>query len=169
MKKLLGIVVLCLLFCNVGFAEIITLKCVITEMEVDGKDKNEITGETHASQESDQFFKIDTNDNEALKTDLMYIWVHISKSGRRDSSDKYVSYETINRYDLKRYEKTILVDEETANNYKNLWEKGKNDLDVFNEIYRSINTRYIHLSRSNDIDDFTMSQKHNCEIVEKKF
>tara|TARA_B100001564_G_C20220192_1_gene481369 strand:- start:66 stop:575 length:510 start_codon:yes stop_codon:yes gene_type:complete len=169
MKKLLGIVVLGLLLCNVGFAEIITLKCVITEMEVGGKDKNEITGETHASQESDQFFKIDTNDNEALKTDLMYIWVHISKGGKRDSTDKYVSYETINRYDLKRYEKTILVDEETANNYKTLWEKGKNDLDVFNEIYRSINTRYIHLSSSDDIEDFTMSQNHNCEMIEKKF
>ena len=169
MKKLLGIVVLGLLLCNVGFAEIITLKCVITEMEVGGKDKNEITGETHASQESDQFFKIDTNDNEALKTDLMYIWVNISKSGRRDSTDKFVSYATINRYDLKRYEKTILVDEETANNYKTLWEKGKNDLDVFNEIYRSINTRYIHLSSSDDIEDFTMSQNHNCEMIEKKF
>ena len=97
MKKLLGIVVLSLMFCNAGFAEIITLKCVITEMEVGGKDKNEITGETHASQESDQFFKIDTNDNEALKTDLMYIWVNISKSGRRDSTDTFVSYATINR------------------------------------------------------------------------
>ena len=169
MKKLLGIVVLSLLFCNAGFAEIITLKCVITEMEVNGKDKNEITGETHASQESDQFFKIDTNDNEALKTDLMYIWVNISKSGRRDSTDKFVSYETMNRYDLKRYEKTILVDEETANNFKTLWEKGKNDLDVFNEIYRSINTRYTFLSSSNNAEDFTMSQKHNCEIIEKKF
>ena len=169
MKKLLGIVVLGLLLCNVGFAEIITLKCVISEMEVGGKDKNEITGETHASQESDQFFKIDTDDNEALKTDLMFIWVQIAKSGRRDSTDKYVSYTTINRYDLKRYEKTILVDEETANNYKTLWEKGKNDLDAFNEIYRSINTRYIHLSSSKDIEDFTMLQKHNCEIIEKKF
>ena len=169
MKKLLGIVVLGLLLCNVGFAEIITLKCVISEMEVGGKDKNEITGETHASQESDQFFKIDTDDNEALKTDLMFIWVQIAKSGRRDSTDKYVSYTTINRYDLKRYEKTILVDEETANNYKTLWEKGKNDLDTFNEIYRSINTRYIHLSSSKDIEDFTMLQKHNCEIIEKKF
>ena len=169
MKKLLGIVFLGLLLCNVGFAEIITLKCVISEMEVGGKDKNEITGETHASQESDQFFKIDTDDNEALKTDLMFIWVQIAKSGRRDSTDKYVSYTTINRYDLKRYEKTILVDEETANNYKTLWEKGKNDLDTFNEIYRSINTRYIHLSSSKDIEDFTMLQKHNCEIIEKKF
>ena len=155
MKKLLGIVVLGLLWCNISFAEIITLKCVITEMEVGGKDKNEITGETHASQESDQFFKIDTND--------------ISKSGKRDSTDKFVSYETINRYDLKRYEKTILVDEETANDFKALWEKGKKDIEVFNEIYRSINTRYIHLSSSNDIEDFTMSQKHNCEIIEKKF
>jgi len=169
MKKLLGIVVLGFLTCNISLAEIITLKCVITEMEVMGQDKNKITGETHASQESDEFIKIDTNDKEALKTDLMYIWVHISKGGKRDSTDKYVSYETINRYDLKRYEKTILVDEETANNFKTLWEKGKNDLDVFNEIYRSINTRYIHLSSSNDIDDFTMSQKHNCEKIEKKF
>ena len=169
MKKLLGIVALGLLWCNISFAEIITLKCVITEMEVGGKDKNEITGETHASQESDQFFKIDTNDKEALKTDLMYIWVNISKSGKRDSTDKFVSYETINRYDLKRYEKTILVDEETANDFKALWEKGKKDIEVFNEIYRSINTRYIHLSSSNDIEDFTMSQKHNCEIIEKKF
>ena len=47
MKKLLGIVVLGLLLCNVGFAEIITLKCVITEMEVGGKDKNEITDDNN--------------------------------------------------------------------------------------------------------------------------
>lgn len=169
MKKLLLILIVILMFSNNGFAEIITLKCVITEMEVGGKDKNEITGETLASEESDLFFKIDTDDKEALKTDLMYIWVQIAKSGRRDSTDKYVSYATINRYDLIRYEKTILVDEETANNYKTLWEKGKNDLDVFNEIYRSINMRYTNLSNSKNSEDFTMLQKHNCEIIEKKF
>tara|TARA_Y100000389_G_C17141857_1_gene355322 strand:+ start:38 stop:544 length:507 start_codon:yes stop_codon:yes gene_type:complete len=168
MKKILGIMVLGLLWCNVGFAEKITLKCIVTEMEVNGKDKDGL-GELHSSNENDQFIEIDTNDKEALKTDILFLWVHIAKGGKKDSTDKYVSYETINRYDLKRYEKTILVDEKAASNYKTLWERRNNNLDVVDEIYRSINTRYLNINRDNDIDNFTMLQKFNCEMIKKKF
>ena len=169
MTKRFLIILVMVSWCNVGFAEKITIKCVTTKMEVMGKEENKITGEKHASQEPDIFTEVDTNDKDALKTDLMYIWVNISKAAERDSKDKYVSYETINRYDLTRYTKSILVDEKTANDYKALWESRKNDSEALNKFIRKINIQYININSYDDIDNFTTSRKYSCEKIEKKF
>ena len=58
-------------------------------MDIMGKDKNS-WGETYVSKESDLFIKLDTNDINAIKSDLKYEWYR---------TDEYVTYESINRYE----------------------------------------------------------------------
>ena len=169
MKKLLGIVVLGLLLVGNAYAEIIELKCVITKMEVNGKEKNRVTGEKLMLEKEDIFEQVDINDPEALKTDLMFMWVDIAKSARKNSSDKYVTFKSINRYDLNRFEQTISVDEETAKNYKSLWEDAKKDNKILNDFGKRMMKKYLNINYRDDINDFTMSQNHDCEKIEKVF
>ena len=159
MKKLLGIVVLGLLWCSVGFAEIITLKCVTFKMEIMGKDKNP-WGETYVSKDSDLFMKLDTNDKNAIKSDLKYEWYR---------TDGYITYESINRYDLTKFSKSIQVDKTTMNDYKSLWDSRKNDPDALNKFYQNLSKQYYKINLGKKTEDFTMSQTHKCEIIEKKF
>ena len=169
MKKLLGILVLGLLWCNVGVAEIITLKCIAIKKEVAGKEEN-LLGEKYILEEEDIFVDVDTKDKEAIVTELMYVWFWISdRSVRNDSTDKFMGYITINRYDLTRVTKTVIVDEKTANEYEVLWESRKNDPDVLGRIVKDMEHMYINQNYSNTTDGITTSTKQTCEKIEKKF
>jgi len=168
MKKLLGILVLGLLWCNVGVAEIITLKCIAIKKEVAGKEEN-LLGEKYILEEEDIFVDVDTKDKEAIVTELMYVWFWISdRSVRNDSTDKFMGYITINRYDLTRVTKTVIVDEKTANEYEVLWESRKNDPDVLGRIVKDMEHMYINQNYSKTTDGVTILTKHTCEKIEKK-
>ena len=124
-----------------------------------GKDKNP-WGETYASKESDLFFKLDTNDKNAIKSDLKYEWYR---------TKGYITYESINRYDLTMFSKSIQVDKTTMNDYKSLWDSRKNDPDALNKFYQNLSKQYYKINFGKKTEDFTMSQTHKCEIIEKKF
>ena len=57
MKKLLAIVVLGLLWSNYAYSETITLKCITTKKEVNGKENNIITGEPNKLDEKSTVYK----------------------------------------------------------------------------------------------------------------
>ena len=104
MKKLLAIVVLGLLWSNYVYSETITLKCITTKKEVNGKENNIITGEPNKLDEKVQFIKINTKDKNAFQNELILGYVHFFKGMARSDNNSYITYETINRFDLTREE-----------------------------------------------------------------
>ena len=75
MKKLLGIVVLSLLLTNNVHSETVTLKCITTKKEVNGKENNIITGEPNKLNEKVQFIEIDPKDKNAFQNELLLGYV----------------------------------------------------------------------------------------------
>ena len=95
MRKILGMLVLGLLWCSAGYTEEITLKCTIKKIEIEYKedDTANMVGET-------SFMKLDTEDKTLFKTELVYANFYIWDNLRNNTKlKKAMTLETINRYD----------------------------------------------------------------------
>ena len=125
MKKLLGIVVLRLLLTNNVHSETVTLKCITTKKEVNGKENNIIPGEPNKLNEKVQFIEIDPKDKNAFQNELLLGYVYFFKGAALSDKNSYITYETINRFDLTREEKTAEIEDAIVSDYNKLWEKDK--------------------------------------------
>ena len=167
MKKLLGIVVLSLLLTNNVHSETVTLKCITTRKEVNGKENNIITGEPNKLNEKVQFIEIDPKDKNAFQNELLLGYVYFFKGAALSDKNSYITYETINRFDLTREEKTAEIDDAIVSDYKKLWEKDKS-YEAFNEIVKLVSSHYINISFSKNTDKLAYAQEYECEKVVKQ-
>ena len=167
MKKLFAILVLGLLWSNYVYSETITLKCITTKKEVNGKENNIITGEPNKLDEKVQFIKINTKDKNAFQNELILGYVHFFKGAARSDNNSYITYETINRFDLTREEKTAEIDDAIVSDYKKLWKKNKSH-EAFNDIVKLVSSHYLNISFSKHTKKLAYAQEYECEKVIKQ-
>ena len=156
MKKLLGIVVLGLLFSGNAYAEIIRLKCILKSQDTQFPDV--------ISERQPSYYEIDTNDTSSIITDN-----YISFYNASNIVDTYfLGYDMINRYDGSQIFKSVEVPKSISNYFRNL--KGKYKDEDIKDLIKNVDSFFFKNKTSNKkIKDIYVEEKSECVSLKKKF
>ena len=156
MKKLLGIVVLGLLWSSVTFSKELKLKC--TYKYIDTEYPIYKVGE-------DVYLVYDLSSKEYIVTEGYIKSYLVSKI----SDNYYLNYSEIHRLSGEKIEKAAQVEKSQFLEFEYLDMKNK-DLDAFNKISRVVNRTFYEIKTSK-LNNKPMwgEWKSDCEIAKKKF
>ena len=159
MKKLLGILVLGLLWCNTGFAEILRLKCIYKYVD-----------EQYPLFEvgDDSFYKYDLNSKQYIVTDEYIMFYSISTFG---DGDFFASYTQTHRYTGQSIWKSAEVPKDEIQDLLNLDLTNQSEK-TFYKIFHIVNKWFIK-NKSSPLEHHDkpawIEYKEDCVKAKKQF